>query len=527
MDEAELRLQVGNRIQGDHDWGEIAPPTPIIPQQEPYPPWPGDLEGVLAAISRKTGASRSTTAAALLPAVATLTSFHYDVITLASKPSPTSCYTCAVSESTWRKSSAASEAWDPHRKADAAVSVRHKQLVQETKDRAKSAGKGKRNEETDGPAPRDSCPVAIRSDDTIEVIRSRLLNGRPVLFQALDEASVSVKGFSLTGERQLRTLGIYSTLWTGVVSGEGRIGTTGDGREVYLKQGSYAFNLCWLGQRSILAPLITSEAAATGMSGRMLVAWDSVRPHVEGKLLGDDAVVDLYQSKAVQWRELQDRETLFRDWELPDRQTIGMSAAAMERLRVYNGDMMIATDALLEDGRLLEQGAAGRAGEMAARLAGVFAAWEAWPMVRDQTGNMLIQAPADAANQPRVDVGLVEATIAIVEWHRRELRRLVDSAGATDKVRVLEGTVRVVAEAVATPERFNRDKQTLVDSNGHISLQTLLARYGPASIRGDVDYRAEVIDALLQERYVREVEGGRGRFAAHPDIHKAVRRRGR
>ena len=373
VDEAELRLQAGNRIQGDHDWGEITRPTQVVPQQEPYPPWPGDLEGVLGAISRKTGASGSTTAAALLPAVSALVSFHYDVVTLASKPSPTSCYTCAISESTWRKSSAASEAWDPHRKADSAVSDRHRQVVEAAK-RAKSVGKGKPMDgAAEGPAPRDWCPVALRSDDTIEVIRSRLAKGRPVLFQAVDEAAVHIRGFSLTGERQLRTLGIYSTLWTGVANGEGRIGggVDGGGREVYLKGGAYAFNLCWLGQRTVLTPLITSEAAATGMSGRLLVAWDSVRPAVGEKLPGDDPVVDLYQSKVFQWRELQDRETVFRHWTLPDRQTIGMTAAAMERLRDYNGDMMTVTDALLEDGRLLEQGAAGRAAEMAARRGGV------------------------------------------------------------------------------------------------------------------------------------------------------------
>ena len=146
--------------------------------------------------------------------------------------------------------------------------------------------------------------------------------------------------------------------------------------------------------------------------------------------------------------------------------------------------------------------------------------------MRDGAGNVHIEKPSGAADQPQVDLDLVEATVAIVEWHRRELRRLVDSAGATDKVRVMDGAVRVIAEAVANPQRFNSDKQLLVDSRGHITLQTLLARFGPAPIRGDIDYKAEIIEALLQERYVREVEGGRGRFAIHPDIHQAVRRRG-
>ena len=529
VDEDELRHQVGEGIQGSHAWGEIAPPTPMVPPQEPYPNWPGDLERVLGAISRKTGASRSTTAAALLPAVATLTSFHYDVVTLASKPSPTSWYACAISESTWRKSTAASEAWDPHLRADAAVSDRHTQVVEEAKDRAKSVGRGKPDDEAEGPAPRDYCPIALRSDDTIEVVRIRLVKGRPVLFQALDEAAVTVRGFSLSGERLVRSLGIYSTLWTGVANGEARIGggVGGVGREVYLKGGAYAFNVSWLGQKSVLTPVITSEAAAMGMSGRMLVAWDSVRPGVGEKIPGDDAVVDLYQAKVFQWRELQDRETVFRAWELPDRQTIGMTAPAMGRLHEYNRQMMMAADSLLEDGRLLEQGAAGRAAEMAARLAGVFAAWEAWPMVRDGAGNVLIQEPSGTADQPQVDLDLIEATMAIVEWHRRELRRVVDAAGATDKVRVMDGAVRVIAEAVADPARFNRSGQRLVDSHGHITLQTLLATYGPAAVRGDVDYKTDIIEALVQERYVWQVEGERGRFAVHPNISRAVRRRGR
>ena len=523
VDEDELRLQVRHGISESHEWGEIAPPTPMVPPQAPYPNWPGDLERVLAAISRKTGASRSTTAAALLPAVATLTSFHYDVVTLASKPSPTSCYACAISESTWRKSTAASEAWDPHLRADAAVSDRHTQVVEEAK------GRGKPDDEAEGPAPRDYCPIALRSDDTIEVVRIRLAKGRPVLFQALDEAAVTVRGFSLSGERLVRSLGIYSTLWTGVANGEARIGggVGGVGREIYLKGGAYAFNVSWLGQKSVLTPVITSEAAAMGMSGRMLVAWDSVRPGVGEKIPGDDAVVDLYQAKVFQWRDLQDIETVFRAWELPDRQTIGMTAPAMGQLHEYNRQMMMAADSLLEDGRLLEQGAAGRAAEMAARLAGVFAAWEAWPMVRDGAGNVLIQEPSGTADQPQVDLDLIEATMAIVEWHRRELRRVVDAAGATDKVRVMDGAVRVIAEAVADPARFNRSGQRLVDSHRHITLQTLLAMYGPAAVRGDVDYKTDIIEALVQERYVWQVEGERGRFAVHPNISRAVRRRGR
>ncbi len=527
VDEEELRRQLGHGSDGDHDWGEIAPPTPAAAAQEPYPPLPGDLERVLGAISRITGASRSTTAAALLPAVATLTSYHYDVATLASRPSPTCLYTCAISESTWRKSAAASEAWHPHRTADAIISDRHQELVDEAKTRAQSAGKSMAVDGVDDRAPRDRSPVALRSDDTIEVIRSHLARGRPVLFQGMDEAAVSIHGYSLSGERLIRTLGIFATLWTGATNGEGRIGGgPRGGREVLLKQGTYAFNLCWLGQKSVLVPLITSEAAAMGLSGRMLVAWDSVRPDVGEKLPGDDVLVDLYQSKVFQWRELQDLETVFRDWELPVRETIGMTAAAMDRLKEYNVVMMKAADSLLEDGRLVEQGAAGRAPEMAARLAGVFAAWEAWPMARDGAGNVALQEPSVAANHPQVDLDLIEATIPIVEWHRRELRRVVDGAGATDKVKIMQSAIRVISEAIADPGRFNRNGKRLVDSFGHVALQTLLAQYGPAAIRADVDYKAAVIGALVQERYVREVEGGNGRFAVHPNIKDAVRGRG-
>ena len=527
VDEAALRLQVGsNGIQEDHDWGEIAPPRPTPPAQEPYPKWPGDLELVLGAISRAAGASRPTTAAVLLPAVSTLTSFHYDVMTLASNPSPTSMYTCAISESSWRKSSAASKAWEPHWRADAAVSDRYEWLVKETKEKAKSAGKGRRVDSAEAEGPRERAPIAIRSDDTIEVIRHRLAKGRPVLFQALDEAALSLGGFSFTKERLIRTLGIYSTLWTGLANGEGRIGSgVNGGREIYLKGGAYALNVCWLGQKGVLAPLITSEAAALGLSGRMLVAWDSVRPRATERLPGDVQVVDLYQSKVSQWRELQDRETIFLDWDLPDRQTIGLTAAAMAWLRDYDDEMMKVADLHLDDGRLLEQGAAGRAAEMAARLAGVFAAWTAWPMVPDGAGNVGLQEPSGAVDQPQVGLDLIEATIAIVEWHRRELRRVVDGAGATEKVRVMEGAIRVIAEAMENPEKFNGNGQVLVDDHGHVALQTLLAQYGPAAIRGDVDYKADIIEALVMERYARQVEGGRGRFAMHPKISRAVRRR--
>ena len=527
VDEAELRRQIRNGIGEDHDWGEIAPPRPTPPPQERYPKWPGSLDELLGAVSRRTGASRSTTATVLLPAMSALISFHYDVATLASKPSPTSIYACAITESTWRKSTAAVVVWEPHWLADATVSDRHKQLVRATKEQAKSASKGKQVDSAEDEAPREWVPILMRSDDTIEVIRQRLARGRPVLFQALDEAALSVGGYSFTGQRLIRTMGIYSTLWTGVPNGEGRIGSgvNGGGREIYLKGGAYALNVCWIGQKNVLTPLITSDAAAMGMSGRMLVAWDSVRPDSTDALPGDAQVVDLYQSKVLQWRQVQDDKTIFRDWDLPDRQTIGMTAEATARLRDYNDEMMHAADLYLDDGRLLEQGAAGRAAEMATRIAAVFAAWEAWPMVPDGAGNITLREPSGAVDQPQVGLDLIEAAITIVEWHRRELKRVVDSAGATDKVRTLEGAIRVIAEATGNPDKFNGNGQVLVDSHGHVTLQTLLAQYGPAAIRGDVDYKAEIIEVLLTERYVREVEGGRGRFAIHPNISNAVRRR--
>ena len=532
VDEAELRAQVAQKMGGG-DWGEIASPTSMVPDQESYPLWPGDLEGVLGAISRRTGASRSTTAAALLPAVATLTSFHYDVVTLAPRPSPTSCYCAAITESAWRKSAAAAEAWRPHWEADGVVAARHTALLREAKRLERAAAGGKRGsgggDETEGQDPRESCPNAVRSDDTIEVIRARLAKGRPVLFQAVDEAAVCVKGFSFSGDRLYRTLGVYSTLWTGVANGEARItgGPDGGGREIFLKGGSYAFNASWLGQDAVLSPLLTSEAAALGLSGRMLVARDSVRPHVEPALPGDEDVVNLYETKVVRWRRHQDAPTIYRDWQLPARETIGMTGAARDRLYEYNVEMMTVTDSLMEDGRLAEQGAAGRAAEMAARVAGVFAAWEAWRIVPDQNGGMQIQAPSGTADKPQVEADLIEATIGLVEWYRRELRRVVDSAGSKDKVKVLAGCVKILAEAVENPLKFNGGAQTLVNNDGHISLQTILARFGPPAVRGDIDYKTEIIEALVQERYVREVQGGRGQFAVHPQIGRVVKRRRR
>ena len=182
VDEAELRAQVAQKMGGG-DWGEIASPTSMVPDQESYPLWPGDLEGVLGAISRRTGASRSTVAAALLPAVATLTSFHYDVVTLAPRPSPTSCYCAAITESAWRKSAAAAEAWRPHWEADGVVAARHTELLREAKRLERAAAGGNvgagGGDEAEGQDPRESCPNAMRSDDTIEVIRARLAKGRP------------------------------------------------------------------------------------------------------------------------------------------------------------------------------------------------------------------------------------------------------------------------------------------------------------------------------------------------------------
>ena len=53
-----------------------------------------------------------------------------------------------------------------------------------------------------------------------------------------------------------------------MANGEARItgGPDGGGREIFLKGGSYAFNVSWLGQDAVLSPLLTSEAAALGLS---------------------------------------------------------------------------------------------------------------------------------------------------------------------------------------------------------------------------------------------------------------------
>ena len=66
---------------------------------------------------------------------------------------------------------------------------------------------------------------------------------------------------------------------------------------------------------------------------------------------GDEDIVLLYEAKVVRWRRHQDDKTIYRDWQLPARQTIGMTGAARDRLYEYNIEMMTVTDSLMEDGR--------------------------------------------------------------------------------------------------------------------------------------------------------------------------------
>ena len=481
------------------EWPEWAEWTPVAGRPPPQPPFPLETfalrELVEAAVTLTGGASVPTTVGCLLGAVSAAAQGDYKCQSLARGYIPPCIFTVCISESGWRKSTAASIFWAVHDQADSAVAAAWT--------RACAAYDAMKSEERDSlSAPTLARPTLIKKDATVEALIASLEKGRPCQASYSDEAGAQVLNWSGSGAHLARTFAILSALWDGSTITLTR--TSDKGKDIRLS--AYAVTLTWLSQARVMDPVVMGLESADGFCARTLLCRDDARPARAAFMPTNEAeaVIERYDHIIKAVRERQDRQMQVKDKEDPwrPRGRVRLTDAAQSRLSAFNALQETASDELHFKGAIHERAFAVRAAEQAARLASLFTIWREYV----STGGKREPAPDLLVT----DEDMASA-LATIRWYQEELNRIASQAEMTEAARLANRVEdRIVAE-------YEKESSKRVNREGLILLNSLIQQ-DVLSLKNDPDKRDLVIGRLVQEGHIRPVS--RGRFAVHPHLRR-------
>ncbi len=465
------------------------------PDQQEYPQIPGFTGQLVDSTVRLSGCSRRVAALGAIGALSALCVWDWDVKTLAPDPKPLSVHVLASSETTWRKSTAWKSLWRPHLEADEeveaawlAAKTQFVSLAEEDRPR--------------GHRPRAHNPQLTRGDVTIEALKVRLATGRPCQALFSDEAG-EVLRWSYQGSRMTGTLSFLSKAFDGSELYDDKIVIA---REIALRR--YRFQIVLAGQGAVIVPLITHPAAGNGFSGRALVAKDDRRPpRIESPNQSDQEVSRQYSAMILAHRRRQDDglELAVTAWAEP--QILRIDPDAQEYLLQFHEEMETRADSFHKEGRVHEQGFAGRAGELAARLAAVFSGVN-WYVAN------IGRRPSAEDGHPGVDE--VRAACEVVRFHLHELGRIIAIAGNTELGTAANKVMEWVKEALR--ENLGAGTSRHVNDRGYVALTRLVNDRARSGRLRDPEFRSRVIRILENESIVAPVKGQRGWHLPHPDL---------
>lgn len=476
------------------------PPLPDMlrlppPTQETYPDIPGTVGRVIDSVTRISGCSRPIAALGVLGALSALAAFDWDVQTLAPSPRPLSLNVIGISESTWRKSTAWQMIWEPHLRADEEVEDSWRLAGREYQ----KAAAGERDHYT---RPRGASPKLIRGDASVEALKQRLFEGRPCQTQVSDEAGDLLRW--AFAERNLSaTFGFYSKCFDATEHFDDKATIS---REVTVRR--YRHQLALAGQSHVMMRVVTHAAAADGFIGRILIAKDDFRPPRESAPTVDDREnLRLYNDAVLAHRRRQDQGMHLADTGWPTPMVLRLDPDATGFLQSFNNEMEVDTDKLHASHALHERAFAGRAAELAARLAGVLSAAE-WYLRHPDA------KPGTEDAQPGMQD--VQTACEVVRFHQAELGRILAIASGNQ----LADSANRVLQWLREELQAKRDGGTALHINerGHVALTRLVndrVRSGPLR---DPEFRKRVIAALEHEVLIAPVLGRRGWHHPHPDL---------
>ena len=465
------------------------------PGQQEYPPIPGFTGQLVDSTVRLSGCSRPVAALGAIGALSALCAWDWDVKTLAPEPKPLSLNVLASSETTWRKSTAWRPLWRPHLDADMELEA----AWQEAKAHFEAASA---DDEPRAGRPRANNPQMTRGEITMEALKVRLATGRPCQALFSDEAAELLK-WSYQGNRLGSTLGFLSKAFDGTELYDDKLVIS---REISVRR--YRFQVVLAGQSMVIIPLITNPAAANGFSGRSLVAKDDQRPRrLEAPTDSDQEVLKQYSEMVMTHRKRQDEGSELKATIWPDPQILRLDPDAQQCLLQFHEEMETQADGFYREGRVHEQGFAGRAAELAARLSAVFSGVD-WYVTNPG------RRPGTEDGHPGFEQ--VRAACEVVSFHLHELGRILAIAGDTELGAAVNKVTEWITEALL--ENLDGGASRHVNKSGHVALVRLIndrVRTGPLR---DPEFRSRVVRILENEFVVSPVMGRRGWHWPHPDL---------
>ena len=470
-------------------------------KQSEYPPIPGNVGKVVGAVQRSSGCSRPIAALGILGSLSALAAGDWTVQTLAHDPKPPIFHLLGISESTWRKTTAAQMVWQPHLEADREVETAWRDASALMKDLPSGRW-------PDSIMPRGASPRLTRGALPVADVKWFLKYGRPCQAQVCDGAAGLLK-VAFTQASIRSSLEFHCRTFDGSeLSYEVKGNSTEPGAII-----NYRHQLVVMGSRSELMTVICHPAASDGFAGRCLVAKDDRRPPGQDQPSETDKdILRRYSRAVLAHRRRQDEGSHLErsTWRVP--LVIELETDARHRLQEFLETMEVQSDKFREQGALHQASLAGRAAEMAARIAAVLAA-----------GEWYILCPEEAPGPEDVHIGLDEIKTAceVVQFHVGELGRILALEGETEVVAAANKVLDWVREELWHQHRGRTPRH--VDEHGHVAITRLInnrIRHGPLR---DPDFRTRVIRLLTREHYLGEVPDRRGKFLVHPALGSVER----
>lgn len=490
-------------------WSDL--PGPIMatlapPADYPVSRFPLDLADVVEAVQRLAQSPGMMAGAALLGGLALLAQDNFVLETLGPDVGPASLFLVVMADSGLHKSTTVRILDKGHQNGDKLLVARWKAANQgRAKHGLADQGDGPESEETARPT-RPSKPAALIADVTADGLLKDLEGGRPSVALWSHEAGVQLN-MAMGGSRGTRTMAYLNVTWDGDLISKARV--TEDS-SVYMPDGSYAVSLLWAGQPDVVAPLMFGPLAENGLLARSLICRYDSLPDLGDPLEGDVGVVRRFNDVVLRVRERQDRGVEYEveaDEPFRVKHLIRLDPGARHVLRTFHRAQRSLAVTFRTDGQRHQSSFAERAAEHAARIAGIFTAWEIY-----RTGGPIPEMVS-------TDVETMERAIDLVVWYQDEQQRLLAASGAPDVARWAQHLAKVIVHVMDTPGLMHGG-YPLLDDRG-LAVRTVASTRGHPDIRSHPARQQRVIALLCELDYIRPTRF-KGRYLVHPRLAEAL-----
>ena len=283
--------------------------------------------------------------------------------------------------------------------------------------------------------------------------------------------------------------------------------TLADGQAgIYVPQGSYALSIVWAGAPAVMLPVIFGRDAAHGFTARCLVSQDDDFVDPGDPLERDQDLVRSFNDVVFRVRERQDHGMEYAPVaaiHLRRERLVILSTGALELLKDFYHAQRSLASRWRHNGQDHEAAFAERAPEQAARIAGVWTAWEAY------------RAGGPMPDELCSDAGTVERAILLVDWYLGEVVRLASVGGVTLKAVCAKHLAAMIAKVIGNPAS-RQGEHPLLNDHG-VLVNSVANGWGRKEIRSNPDLRQEVTKVLVEHGHIRP-SGFKGRYEPHPRL---------